>query len=302
MAVSKRVGFNFFKTFTLREKKPVPINLKPLFEEVRLKYQKARENNEKEYKFVYEYYGEPARLSDVLLDVGTGFYHLIFERLDYVLPSRTTLHGDSTMIDLDDDEYIGHDVSLLYDPELHVFMLQRNRSSLGHTGIELCIRSMLHKYNVAKTFELSIIKDPTAQKRALNQSAYRRIQLKVSGEKAKGIVEKFWRKSPEGLDMVEIILSSGTRKSDEIENDFSKEVLEEFTNDDSEIKTLRIRSREEEGDPVEPIDLIDHKVEKFTTFTIEGHERQLNPLRVYDEMVMLYIDDERGMRNKIIRM
>lgn len=301
MAVTKRVGFNFFRPFTVDEGEAVFINLRHLFEEVRLKYQRAREEDQdQEYKFVYKYNDEPARLADISIDVNTQFYHLIFERLDYVLPSRTTLHGESTVIDLEEDEYIGHDASVLYDPENHILMVQRNRSSLSPSGIEKCIRSLLQEYEVAETFDMGIIKDPTAKQRALNQHAYRKIQMKVTGAKANGIAERFWGRVPQGLDVVEVILSSGPKKIDEIENEFSKEVLEQYVHDE-EVQSLKIRSREEEGDTIEPIDLIDHKVQTFTSFRIDD-DRQINPVKVFEVMDHLYRDEERGMRNKLRRM
>ncbi|WP_438312204.1 DUF6731 family protein [Sporosarcina sp. FA9] len=301
MSVTKRVGFNFFKPYTKVEgEDPIVINLARLFEEVRKRYLEARtEGLDQEYKHVYRFNDEPARLANVSIDYDTQFYHLVFERLDYVLPNRTTLHGESKAVELEDDEYIGHDVSVLYDPENHILMIQRNRSSLGPTAIEGCLRTLLQQFEVADSFEMALITDNSAKRRALNQSSYRKIQLKVTGSKADGIIERLWGKAPSGLDVVEISLSSGLKKVDEIDNEFSKEILEEFVNDD-EVTSLRIRSREDDESTVEAIDLIDHKFQCFAGFKIDD-DRQINPISVFDRMVYLYSNEENGMRNKILR-
>ncbi len=39
-------------------------------------------------------------------------------------------------MELDEDEYIGEEVSALYDQEYSIIMLQRNRNSLSPSGIE----------------------------------------------------------------------------------------------------------------------------------------------------------------------
>jgi hypothetical protein len=300
MAVSKIVSFNFFRPTTTEEGHTILLNLTDLFETVRLRYQGARERGETDYKIIYSYNDEPARLAEISIDPHTGLYHLIFERLTYMLPNRTTLHGDSTAVELDEEEFIGHEVSVLYDSEHHILMVQRNRSSLSPSGIESCLHTLVDRHEVTDNFNLAIISDPEAKRRALRQSSYRKVHMKVTGTKANGIIERFWGRGDIGIDNVEIVLSSGIKKEDEIDNEFTKAILEDYI-DDVEVKTLKIRAREDEGESVEPIDLIDHKVQKSTMLSLD-ESRQINPLRIFDEMVSLYIGEDRGIRNRLLRM
>lgn len=300
MSISKVVNFNFFRPCTTEEGRTVLLNLTDLFETVRLRYLNAKENNETDYKVIYSYNDEPARLSEISVDPSNGIYHLIFERLTYILPNRTTLHGDSTAVELDEEEFIGHEVSVLYDSEHHILMVQRNRASLSPSGIEICLHTLVNKFEVTSNFDLAIISDPEAKRRAIRQSSYRKIHMKVTGAKADGLIEKFWGKKNTGIDNVEIVLSSGLKKDDEINNQFAKEILEDYM-DDREVKGLKIRAREYEGELVEPIDLIDHKVQRSASLSLDD-SRQINPYRIYDEMVALYIGEERGVRNKLLRM
>src|SRR5699024_11023389 len=154
------------------------------FEQVRNEYQKAKDRIELglgpvEYKIIYAYNNEPARLSEVSVDSDSQYYHLVFERLDYQLPNRTTLHGESEALDLEDDEYIGIDVNVLYDSENHIFMIQRNRSSLGPSGIEIFLRTIINGYvgQIDGEFNLAMVSDTTAKRRAFNQNAYRKVHL-----------------------------------------------------------------------------------------------------------------------------
>jgi hypothetical protein len=300
MAKAKRVGFNFFRpTIEIENGHTVFINLKPLFEIIRRNYQKARElGNVEEYKHVYTYNNEPARLADISVDPETQYYHLIFERLDYQLPNRTTLHGESQALDLDEDEYIGIDVSVLYDSENHIVMIQRNRSSLGPQGIEKFVSTLLQTTGEEGTFFLAIVSDNSAKRRAFNQSAYRKIHMKVIGNKAEGLVEKLFSRNAEGIDSIEISFNSRSGKNDKIDDDFSKQILEEYIDND-EVKRLQIRARESEEDIVEPIDLIDHKLQTYTMFEFT-EDRQLNPISVFYEMIRKF--DDGGFKNKILGM
>lgn len=305
MSRIKRVGFNFFvPTTQLENRDEIPINLEPIFERIRVQYLAARENDgvgDQEYKHVYTYNSEPARLSEISRDYETQYFHLTFERLNYALPNRTTLHGDSEMLDLDDDEYIGHEASVLYDPINHVLMIQRNRDSLGPTAISSFIQSLVNDAGVANNFSIAMISDTTARRRAFRQTVYRKISTKVVGEKAIGIIERLFNQRPDGIDNVEITFNSRSGRADEIDSDFSVQLLENYI-DDPEVQRLRIRSREHEESPVEPIDLINHKLEAQTTFDLVA-DRQLNSIRVFEDMVRLYDNEEvGGYKNKILRM
>lgn len=291
IVLQKKVGFNFFRPVIINEKGEEKLfDFKDVFEQIRTEYQKAKVKIKAgleplDYKIVYKYYDEPARLSEVNIDIDNEYYHLVFERLGYELPKKTTLHGESEVIDLDDDEYIGIDVNVLYDPVHHIFMIQRNRNSLGPTGIEMFLKTIIKSYvgKINGEFSLPIVSDPTAKKRAFNQYAYRKLHIKVTGLKANGLVEKFWPTGDKNVESVEITFNSSTNRNSKIDDDFVKGLLEEYV-DDADVQKLQIRAREKEDSLVEPIDLIDHKLQTFINFNFKK-DRQLNPVSVFEKMV-----------------
>jgi hypothetical protein len=306
MAKKKIVGFNFFKPIIKQANGNMRFfDFGPIFERIRNQYLEAREmieqgNGPDEYKLIYSYNNEPARLSDISIDYDTQYFHLVFERLDYQVPFRTTLHGESEVIDLEDDEYIGLDVNVLYDPENYIFMIQRNRNSLGPSGIEMFLNTIIQRYvgDLDGEFSLPIIKDNTARRRAFDQSAYRKIHLKVYGEKAKGIIERLYRARDIDVDSVEISFNSSSSRDSKIDDNFARQILEEYIDDD-DVKKLQIRAREEENGVVEPIDLIDHKLQTFHEFDFREN-RQLHPITVFEIMKDKF--DNGGFRRRILRM
>lgn len=308
MSKVKKIGFNFFKPVTQQEDGEIQqINLEPLFERLRTQYLRGRESiqngEEEQYKRVYSYNFEPARLSGITIEQHTQYFHLTFERLNYTLPNRTTLHGDSEMLDLDDDEYIGHEANVLYDSTHRILMIQRNRDSIGPTAIASFIEALLVEAEAATNFSIAMISDDTARRRAFNQAAYRKISTRVVGQKANDLLGRLLDRRPQGIESVEITFNSRGTKDGEIDNEFSSQFLEEYT-EDPDVQMLRIRSREDEESPVEPIDLINHKLEAYAYFELHN-DRQLSSIRVFEEMRNLFdVGDERsngGYRNKILR-
>lgn len=290
----KNVGFNFFRPVIINEEnKEVLFSFEEIFERIKNEYRTAKSKIEsgigpKEYKLVYQYNNEPARLAEVNLNDKNQYFHLVFERLDYQVPNRTTLHGESEALDLDDDEWIGLDVNVLYDANNHIFMIQRNRSSLGPSAIEMFLKTIINTYvgQEHTNFNLPMVTDKSAKKRAFKQNAYRKVHLRVTGLKANGIVEKFYKDGNKNVDSVEITFNSSISRNAKIDEEFAKSILQEYI-DDPDVNKLQIRSREKEDSLVEPIDLIDHKLQTYIDFEF-GESRQLDSVIVFRSMIDRY--------------
>lgn len=279
MSKNKNIFFNFFRSTTYDKQNEVNnrLDLQSLLERLRNTYREGEEKELTDYKVLYTYNDEPAILTKITFDEYFKVYHLVFERLVYNVPNRTSIDGDSSAITLADNEYIGHEVSVIYDPQNCVIMIQRNRDSLSPKGIESCLNSQILTNDIANNFDMAIITDPDAKRKAFNQSSYRKVHAKIDGAKADGLVEKLSEMlgsstTSHNIDNIEIVLSSGTKKDDEINNDYAREVLEKFDPEDDNIKTLKIRGRPEDDDRVQTIDLIEHKIEVFDTVKIEDRK------------------------------
>lgn len=308
MSKRKNVFFNFFRstTYDKDEEKNKRLSLKDMLEGIKNVYQKGEEEDLTDYKIIYTYNDEPAMLSEITYDVKLEVYHLVFERLVYNVPNRTSIDGASEAIALADNEYIGHEVSMIYDPENCVIMIQRNRDSLSPKGIERCLNNLVTQNELADNFDMAIITDPDAKRKAFNQRSYRKLHAKIDGAKADGLIEQLSNMLghpgvSHNIDNVEIVLSSGVKKDDEIDDEYAKEVLKVFDPDESDdIKTLKVRSRAEEEERVQTIDLIEHKIEAFDTIKID-YNRKINSSSIFDKMTTLYLGniDIEGVKSKL---
>nr|WP_245671853.1 DUF6731 family protein [Desulfuribacillus stibiiarsenatis] len=127
----------------------------------------------------YDYKDEQARLEQGYWDDELQYYCLHFVRLrDTNIPSRAKANEKVEPIELEDDEYIGEEVSALYDENHHILMLQRNKYSLGPQGIEEYLNLVWDKED--ETIYLRAICPPDAIELARKASEYRRINLRLA--------------------------------------------------------------------------------------------------------------------------
>lgn len=93
--------------------------------------------------------GISGRLENIALVHNDEFYVLNFMRLDVV--SNTYVLAPDTMarhVDLGENEYIGKNTVVLYDPRYHVAMVQCNRGSYGTFALQSYVNSFIGDGNL----------------------------------------------------------------------------------------------------------------------------------------------------------
>ena len=100
-------------------------------------------------KLKFPYYGEDVILKEITKIDNSSLWKLHFIRIRAAeLPVIiNNSSNEFKHIDLDDDEYIGEEISVLYDAKRYVMMTQRNRNALGLKGIESFINQALNDIN-----------------------------------------------------------------------------------------------------------------------------------------------------------
>ncbi len=99
----------------------------------------------------YQYHDEKARLDKVNYTKLYNYWYLNFVRLRQTkIPVKAKRTEEAKPIELENDEYIGEDVTAVYDCENNILALQRNRDSLGVTGLELYLNNLYNnsQYNI----------------------------------------------------------------------------------------------------------------------------------------------------------
>lgn len=256
----------------------------------------------------YEFNHEIARVADVFFYQDIGCYHLSFERLrDFNLPVKSSFERDSEPIDLEEDEYIGEEVSLLYDIANNVFIIQRNRDSLSPTALEMFLRDIHSGYiGHASNLELNPILRQNVLEQILGSEQVRKINVRIDdlGQETQyeddlsNITGEISRYEAASLDFT---LSVGREKNREMNYGFASRLIENISRR-ANVSKAQIYVRMDEESNVEKYDLIEHKIHSLVTFDFR-EERTIRPDAVFQRMRELYIGENNdGMRDRIQRM
>ncbi|MYL71736.1 hypothetical protein GLW00_12790 [Halobacillus litoralis] len=245
----------------------------------------------------YDYYSEQARLESAYWDTELGFSFLHFLRLrETNLPSKAKKDSEVEPFELDDDEYLGEDVSALYDETNHVLMLQRNKYSLGPEGIEEYLNLLWNEKE--EQIYLRPISPPNAFDVARRGSEYRKINLRfadINTSISEGFKDKF--KSPlkkviksfgdyEGIN-AQITITMGKKKNDSLNEETISDTLDDIEENPEYFSKAEIAKKDNEDSRVELIDLFAHKAHDFGNFKMEKRST-LSHQAIAKEMWMLY--------------
>lgn len=249
----------------------------------------------------YDYYSEQARLERAYWDDELKFYFLHFVRLREInIPSKAKTDKAVEPIELEDDEYIGEEVSALYDEDNHVLMLQRNRHSLGPEGIEEYLNLLWD--NESETIYLRPITPPNTFDIVRNASEYRKINIRLADinkndeekidsrfkSKLKNIIKAY--KEYKAVN-AQIIVTMGNVKNESLDEKTVKDTLSDIENNPEYFAKAEVAKKDDEDSKVELIDLFSHKAHDFGTFKMEKRET-LNHYAVAKEMYIFYSSDE----------
>lgn len=245
----------------------------------------------------YDYRSEQARLENAYWDTELEFSFLHFCRLrDTNIPSKAKSNDKVIPLELEDDEYIGEEVSALYDESNHTLMLQRNKYSLGPSGIEDYLNLVWNKDG--ETIYLRPICPPDAMELARNASEYRKINLRFADIQTKsdpGILERL--KSPlksiissfgeyEGIN-AQVIITVGNTKEGSLHDETVKDTLDDIQENRTLFSKAEIAKKDCDDSRVELIDLFDHKAHDITSFRMERRET-LSHYTITKEMWRFY--------------
>lgn len=201
-------------------------------------------------------------------------------------------NGDFDFIELEDDEYIGEEVTALYDEEFNIIMIQRNKNSLSPSGLEKYFTGVLDNGTLINFLpipmpdELKCIK-PSQEFRKLSLGfSPTNIDDEILNHVNKPILDIIKGSRELGALRVMITLSLGNSKKSESLN---KEGILNLSQLDSYegFNKVEVNKRENEDTAIETVDLIAGKLNDI----IVMEASRVNPIkyeRVIAEMELLY--------------
>lgn len=195
-------------------------------------------------------------------------------------------------MELDEDEYIGEEVSALYDQEYNIIMLQRNRNSLSPSGIEKYFSGVLGNGDL---IELVPIPVPDELRTVKQEQIFRKLNIsfaptniddELMNNTNRSIMQIIKGSRNLGALRVSITLSLGNSKK---EKTLKQDEIIELGNLESYngFNKIQVSRRENEDTEIETVDLISGKLNDVITIDVS----RVNPIkfeRLIVEMQNLY--------------
>lgn len=211
------------------------------------------------------YNGENMRLEYISYNENTNLWELSFVRLrSNNLPKMAYDNKVSENIYLSEDEYIGEDVCMLYDPKRSVVILQRNRNSLSVNGIIRYInQTWNHRKNQVVDLEpIAMPGDWSKKRNGVTRKLHVRYSLpqtEVSSSNDQSMGSLIKNCQEYGATVVDVIVSVGRSKRRRLRNDRVFDTVDDFINDPN-CQSMDIVYKEDESSPVEIIDLLSNVI------------------------------------------
>lgn len=253
------------------------------------------------------HYDDRATLESLRPNILEGYWFFCFARLRNTnIPKISSIDKVAREIDLEDDEFIAEDVNAIYDQKHGIFMLQRNRNSLGARGIEQYINTVWDNRR-NKIVYLRPIQPKDTFKRATKKGLnYRKFNVRfadVSTNTTSLNTNKSFKKIIQGLTSyngvnIEVIISMG-RSKEGLNNETIVETLYDLAGDLNSISKIGVSVKD--GD--EPIEILDLLADKITDYIPIFYETRKTLSSEYAERLMYekYCESKPKILNSIFQ-
>lgn len=208
--------------------------------------------------------------------------------------------GEFNFMELNEDEYIGEEVSALYDQKYNIIMLQRNRNSLSPSGIEKYFSGVL---NNGDTIELVAIPAPDELKIIKQNQIFRKLSIgfsptiiddEILNNVNKPLIQIIKGSRDLGALKVSIVLSLGNSKKKKTLKQEEIIELENLQNYDG-FNKIQVSRREDEDTQVETIDLLSGKLNDVITMEVS----KINPIKY--ERLIIEMQNLYNAKNELIK-
>lgn len=250
----------------------------------------------------FDYRQERVRLENAGYDEDLKYWYLHFVRMrDHMLPSKAKLTTNVEPFELDDDEYLGEEVTALYDEDHHILMLQRNRHSLSPSGLEEYLNLIWERHeNNQKIYLRPILACDNVSRAKKKGNVYRRLLIRFADldkrevSNTKSPIRRFISAIKEyGAVNAEITLTLGYSRDKSLSPETVIDTISDLT-DTNDLRGLVSKAEvaiKEDDTAVEIIDLFEDRAQSYTFFDVP-RRTTLSHYAIFEEMVKIYEDNK----------
>lgn len=253
---------------------------------------------------LYNYYQEEARLDKISYRKSTECYYLNFVRLRQTkIPVKAKRDSESEAMELESDEYIGEDVSAVYDKNNYIIALQRNRDSLGSSGLEYYLSKLLG----SDTYEISLRPVPLKDidERINKVKGYRKLVIKLATDRTKK------KRIPDKSSFNQLLKFTGPFESRNASITISMgrgkgfintkaiyDTIQEIRETNDFVEGAELSVKYNDSEPVQIIDLFAMKYHNFVWIKMEKRQ-SIDFIELCDEIHSVYLSNKTNIMESI---
>lgn len=205
----------------------------------------------------------------------------LFKLRNTNIPSKVKDNEDAKIIELEDDEYLGEDLFLIYDQENGIALIQQNRFSLGITRLEELFTDTYNRY-VDERSKIEVNIEPILDlegKEKLRYSKYKNLEISfaninrcVFDENRTSLATLLHPlKSMYGVNG-SIKISLGHSKLDTLNRKMVQNIVKEINEPINKgyIRSAKIKIQEEDDRDIEIVDLFNDICDEYLEFMIDN--------------------------------
>lgn len=256
-------------------------NMKPL-----LDYLSVRRNPINTVVNVGQYLAEFER-DTLIYDYANDLYSFQISKLrETNIPSIKKIGNPKEDIELDDDEYIGEFVTVVFDPRYLTVGVQSNLYSLNIPQIEYFLTEIRNNYlkihGIADPIELKVqlnpIVDHTRIEAVRNAEIYRKISISGSNIAADALAQNGTLNEVSGLVgrargfKFDLTISLGhAPRNESLDDEIIREIIHGFSRMDEDNRPkVEITMREDDEAPIEVVNLLEPRLTNRWTIEVEN--------------------------------
>ncbi|WP_113675451.1 DUF6731 family protein [Vallitalea guaymasensis] len=282
----KKIFFDYFEVRILKSRKGKQPEEKAFDITKLLEKAKKLIDDGQAKKTVRPTMGDSARFHEINYDRSNKIWDIQLLRLrDALLPGIADEEGEFEVIKLDSDKYVGESLSILYDKENCILMMQRNNLSISPGGIEVYLNNLYIRKDSIISLRPIKISDNKINK--INKNAnYRSINFGVAvntGIKSRTLRNMF--KTFDGIAATTFKgeISMGRKRKKTLDPGISSCFIKELY-DEKDISELKVNMSYGEEPKFEKVDLLDDRRRDNDTFEYDRinvitHKRVIKVMR-----------------------
>ena len=206
-------------------------------------------------------------------------YLLNFVSLEFTGPGRSRPRTEAVPINLDPDESFAHETAMLYDPESSLALIESTQSGMGPGAMAEYFEEFANQTEYLLIPQL----DNEAGARARSYQTIRSVIMRVNigpvteADRAAGIgvIKSLGEEYDAGFMDIEIRALRERKRTLSLQNVWRSINSILGSNDPNNVTQLKVNGREHDDDPLEVIDLIQHREKRERTLRVDDTTRKV---------------------------